>query len=92
MTPAQRKRKAREMVDGESPRTREMVAFWREYCPKMYRRLKRKGIVREFAVEREEAYIDLKRKRIHQGINWDDAGREASAELLMEPEEEETTI
>ena len=106
MTPEEVRKEAREAEErglgGKSDRMREMVRYWKEHCPRMYRSLTTQGILWERALVQEARYLDtLTQLTAAPGYDRDTAMREACDHLLMTPEEdpdeildedEETTI
>ena len=93
LDPAEVKQRVRalkaEGLGGRSQLTREIVAYWKENRPQMYQRLKGQGILWEYALVCEARHHKTIMKRIGQGVNRSDASREAAAELLMVPEDNE---
>lgn len=92
LNPQEIRARARELEDqgmgGRSQRMRQMVAYWKEFCPRMYKHLRTNKVLWEYATilqdQRNNRCIDL----MSMGIGPDDASRQANEILLMTPEPE----
>lgn len=74
---------------GLGPRAEECLASWKENRPKMYERLRRLGVLEMQASVAENRFVRVSMDLIRGGMPPMDANREASSELMLEPEDDE---
>ena len=78
----------------KTPLAQQMLRYWKEHRPQMDARLRRLGVLNQFAVVLEERYDqDLVRLMTEESMQAGDAAQIAGEHLLMTPEsqEQETT-
>jgi len=73
---------------GMGPRAEECLASWKENRPQMYARLKRMGLLEKMASVAENRFHDVTTQLMNGGMPPMDARREASSELMLEPEDD----
>ena len=87
----QAKELKKEGLGGMSDQMREMIAYWRDHRPKMYKRLKAQKILQDFALVLDVRVTWAMQKAVSRGISLSDSQRMYASDLLMTPEDEETT-
>ncbi len=76
-------------MTAKHPAIQDLLAFWKEHRPKMYRGLNQAGVVTEYAIlvmDRFEA--EKGRLMVNENLDEGDAALMAGSHLLMESEEE----